>query len=117
MHERAHCARGAYCAPLDKWGWGQCTECPNACSGHGACSQDGTCGCDEGYRGDDCSKADYTTMISIMAALGGVVVLALVWVVYRGLKYVYRAVKAKTILEAERRERCKRAVNLAMTMQ
>lgn len=30
-------------------------NCPNLCSGHGVCSPSGTCGCEAGYAGLDCS--------------------------------------------------------------
>lgn len=33
------------------------TNCPNACSGHGACGPDNTCTCNRGFEGADCGKA------------------------------------------------------------
>ena len=32
--------------------------CPNACSGHGACSRRGRCSCDDGYAGDACDRKE-----------------------------------------------------------
>ena len=33
-------------------------QCPDKCSNNGLCSQDGTCKCDKGYTGFNCSKED-----------------------------------------------------------
>lgn len=30
-------------------------SCPNNCGGHGECLRDGTCACENGYTGTDCS--------------------------------------------------------------
>lgn len=36
-----------------------CTvSCPNNCSGHGECLRDGTCACEIGYTGTDCSTGN-----------------------------------------------------------
>ena len=35
-------------------------SCPQQCSGHGACLENGHCDCDEGYFSDDCSIGKLT---------------------------------------------------------
>ncbi|XP_032067833.1 tenascin-X-like isoform X3 [Thamnophis elegans] len=55
-NQRGHCLQGGVCSCHPDYTGVDCGQlaCPEHCSGHGEC-QNGTCLCDSGYSGDDCS--------------------------------------------------------------
>ncbi|XP_070792611.1 tenascin-X [Pituophis catenifer annectens] len=55
-NQRGHCLQGGVCSCHPDYTGPDCGQlaCPEHCSGHGEC-QNGTCVCNSGYSGDDCS--------------------------------------------------------------
>jgi len=79
----SECREGGASGPTDtsqtcdSWNYLSCTEsCPNECSGHGVCQDDGSCLCSLSYEGEDCgtekevhNKAEIIIPIAFLCAL------------------------------------------------